>query len=156
MENLSSLKYKRHCSIFKNDLEKNDKKTEQVLSQSSIKETGKTKLNGKMNGFNNNTTEATTHWRKKEGKKLMKNYKNIETGPDEGVFDKDIKDFRLDVLKEVFKDSYSDNDMLDAVGNCDSLQQAVSILLDSPMKSNRDSHQDCDLQTGIGIYTNML
>ena len=133
MANLSAFKYKRRCSIFQKDLQKDD--NDNLLVRSPVKSMKNVMESGDDNKLKQNSLNSASN---------LETIEKTDASPSNGtILDKDTLEndmctsFRLEILKGVFKDAYSEDDVVNAVGNTNSLEQAVSILLDSPTKSDK-------------------
>ena len=146
---LSSFKYKRRCSIFKDlvtkdeDLEttKNDLETSKDIlhgNEKTVLNNNRTKLNISKhsttskcyNGVDTGRPLADSLETKLDCQKICRNSSEL-TSDESTSFEKDHTDFRLEMLKGVFKDAFSDDVLLDVATDTNGLDHAVSILLDS-------------------------
>ena len=138
MANLAAFKYKRHCSIFQTDLQKDN--DDKLLVQSPTKSI----KNVVVNCNENRDNSLTLNHNSMDPASNLETVNKSESSSNNGtIFDKNALEndmstsFRLNILKGIFKDAYSEDDVVNAVGNTDSLEQAVSILLESPIKSDK-------------------
>ena len=152
----SNFKYKRRCPILKEDIEKNltgdcESSSDEDLSKNPSKKL--CKIDENFAHVSNSSDKNVNGEEMYSSKSLLDSCSNDDGESNcsdksemrtnscdsstssnlNGVvsFERDDTDYRLGVLKGIFKDVYTDEKLLDAVQDTSGLDHGLSVLLDS-------------------------
>ena len=131
LNNFSNFKYKRRCPVLKEDVNKNT-----IDSDEEIPIEPSQTLCDSVNG-STNTTDCIPVNEMYSSKDVLDSCSDEDTPNssskkvEKSDFDKDDKQYRLDVLKGIFKNEYSEEKLMVAINDSDGLNHGVSILIDS-------------------------
>ena len=149
LTDLSDFKYKRRYSVFKK--ETNNSKFNGESETSSDEESAPTKRrrivesveedveketfevdNAELSDAESITVSALEGESTPQSSRSSSKDKN--TWVDARVADEDDANYKLEILKGVFKDAYSETLLVDAASDTSGLEHALSVLLRSPMR----------------------
>ena len=150
INSFSNYKYKRRSAILKEDVNKrlsgSESSDEELLrspfkklckdkgnvTKSSQKKSAKTVLLSSSDDEDDGDNVCS----KRAGSKnaFSEDTSNSLNTNESVSFEKDDTQYRLGVLKGIFKDEYTDKELLSALNDSNGLDHAVSVLVESPLK----------------------
>ena len=146
INSFSNFKYKRRCPVVKEDIDlSGSESSDEELLKNPFKKLCKDEKNETKSSEKNSAKlvpnsssddEDNVCFKKGDSKSTLNdNTSNGLTTNARISFEKDDTKYRLGVLKGIFKDEYSDKELLDAINDSNGLDHAISVLVDSPVKN---------------------